>query len=94
MAKTDAERARDYRARKREQRGIVPMMPVADHEAFKAKARALAEQDRAQRSALQADNERLTLALQEAEAGSVPPCKDCGGKLACPACYQSGGYDF
>lgn len=91
MAKTDAERARDYRARKREQRGIVPVMPAADHAAFRAKARLLAEQQRDQIAALEEQIARL----EEQQAGKrVPPCKACGGELACPACCRYGGGDF
>ena len=86
MAKTAAERAHDYRARKREQRGAGPVMPVADHEAFKAKVRVLAEQDRAQIAALTAE-------LEAAQDGKrVPPCEVCGGALACPGCYRGDGY--
>ncbi len=97
MAKTAAERAHDYRARKREQRGAGPVMPVADHEAFKAKVRVLAEQDRAQIAALLLDNERLTAERDEAQAGRSAPgiaerCKVCGGAFACLSCSLGDGY--
>jgi len=89
MAKTDAERARDYRARKKAALGIVPVMPVSDFEEFKEKARQLAEQDRAQIAALQDQ----VAELEEIAAGKrIPPCTSCGGPLACPHCSR--GDDF
>ncbi len=90
MARTAAERARDYRARKREARGIVPMMPAADHEAFKAKVRMLAEQDRAEIERL---TDALEAAREQAAGRSVPPCRVCGGALGCPQCSRAGGWE-
>ncbi len=88
MAKSNAERQRDWRARKREQRGIVAMMPVSDHEAFKAKARILAEQDRDRIAELEEQNAELA----DAARGRIaPPCKACGGKLDCPQCARMAG---
>lgn len=89
MAKSDAERARDYRKRKREQRGIVPMMPVADHEAFKAKARTLLEEQQARIATLEERADELT---EQARGRQAPPCPACGGALACPRCYRGDSY--
>jgi hypothetical protein len=85
MAKTTTERQRDWRARQRETMATAERL-TAEHAAFKAKARTFAESQ-------MAEIERLTAALAEAEAGrSVPPCKACGGQLACPGCSQAGGW--
>jgi 1,6-anhydro-N-acetylmuramate kinase len=90
MAKSGAERMRDYRARQREKRGAVQVMPVAEHEAFREKARQLAVRQRDEIASLQAEN----AALREQAAGAgVPPCRSCGGELACPRCWR-GGEDF
>ena len=93
MAKTNAERQRDFRARRRERleeaRRAVATMPVADFEEFRAKARLLAEQHLAQIAGL----EERVAELEEIAAGRrVPPCSRCGDKLACPSCYR--GDDF
>jgi hypothetical protein len=87
MAKTDAERQKDWRDRQREKRGIVAVMPVSDHEAFKAKVRAAVEADRAQIAALL---EQVTLLEDQAAGKRVPPCRVCGHELGCPNCYRTG----
>lgn len=88
MAKSEAERARDYRKRKREQQGITAMMPVVDHEAFRAKARALLEEQQARIAALGEQADELT---GQARGRQAPPCPACGGVLACPQCSRAGG---
>ena len=85
MPKTNAERQRDWRTRQREARGIASVMPVADHEAFKEKARLLVEQQRDQIAALLERAEQLE---QQLAGKRVPACRACGGELACPACYR------
>lgn len=106
MAKTDAERARDYRARQREKRGIVQVMPVSAHEAFKAKARTVLEEQRAEISALRAQlalREQISAlsgqlaGLEEQMSGDRPQqgpdCPACGGDLACPQCSRGGSWE-
>lgn len=61
MAKTNAERQRDYRARQREKQGTVRVMLVSEHEKRLAEVRLQLRQEREQVTALQ---EALTLKEQ------------------------------
>ena len=64
------------------------MVPAAEFEAFKAKARALAEGYRAE---IGSQQERIAELEEQAAGKRYPPCRACGGELACPQCYRGGG---
>lgn len=89
MALTDAERARNYRARKREARGIVATMPVAEHEAFKEQARQLLEQYRALIAGLEAENAELREDLEKVGKR----CATHGREKLCPDCTRGDYYE-
>jgi hypothetical protein len=92
MAKTNTERQRDWRHRQREQQDAVARL-TDELAAWKAEAKRWGEVQRAQSAAQQDEITRLTDALEAAQDGQrVPPCKVCGGELACPPCSRGGGY--
>lgn len=68
---------------------VLAVMSVAEHEAFKAKARAAVREQQAQIAALLGQ----AAVMEEQLAGkAVPPCPACGGELACPQCSRGEDY--
>jgi hypothetical protein len=106
VAKSNAERQRDFRGRQREKheadRRATAVMPVAEHEAklerYKARVAEWRDSQLEVRQALEAEISRLSDALGAAHADLVSIgkcCPACGGPLACPACARSQyGDDF
>ncbi len=104
MAKTNAERQRDYRQRRAAGQQPGPKCPgCRERDAtmgrWKDRTGAVIRGLELKRDALEAEVERLTDALEaareQAAGRSAPPCRSCGGKLLdlCPQCSRAGGWE-
>ncbi len=89
MAKTPAERQRDWRRRQAGNQSGVNRL-TGELAAWKAEAKRWGQEQRAEIEWL---TDALEAAREQAAGRSVPPCRSCGGELVCPQCARGGSWE-